>query len=155
MLMQHAIAFDVVRERERHTLGHAAEYDGRARDATRRVAPELVDERLRRLAYLHPNLVHDLLALAPGQHEERDGEGDQQGEPAPVEELGRGRGEEERVEGEKAAVDRLTNEYQLVILDNVDVPDWLVKKPNCIHFTGQPTHGRAGFFPSLSGQQPV
>jgi hypothetical protein len=110
MLMQHAIAFDVVRERERHTLGHAAEYDGRARDATRRVTPELADELLRRLAYLHPNRVHDLLALAPGQHEERDGEGDQQGEPTTVEELGRGRGEEEQVEGEKAAVDRIDDQ---------------------------------------------
>ena len=27
--MQHAIAFDVVRKRERHALGHAAENDGR------------------------------------------------------------------------------------------------------------------------------
>jgi hypothetical protein len=42
----------------------------------------------------------------------------------------------------------LTEKYQLVILDNADVPDWLANQPRCIHFTGQPTQGRAGFFPS-------
>jgi hypothetical protein len=49
----------------------------------------------------------------------------------------------------------LTNDYQLVVLDNVDVPDWLAKEPNCIHFTGQPSQGRAGFFPSLPVGQPI
>jgi hypothetical protein len=44
----------------------------------------------------------------------------------------------------------LPDEYQLLILDNVDVPDWLAKEPCCIHFTGQPTQGRSGFFPALS-----
>jgi hypothetical protein len=48
----------------------------------------------------------------------------------------------------------LTNEYQLVILDNVDVPDWLIGEPNCIHFTGQPTQGRAGFFPPIPVRRP-
>src|SRR5271166_1911571 len=48
-----------------------------------------------------------------------------------------------------AAFAELTDQYQLVILDNVDVPDWLASQPRCIHFTGQPTQGRAGFFPSL------
>jgi hypothetical protein len=52
-----------------------------------------------------------------------------------------------------AAFAELTNEYQLVILDNVDVPDWLEKEPRCIHFTGQPSQGRAGFFPPLAAQQ--
>jgi hypothetical protein len=47
----------------------------------------------------------------------------------------------------------LPDEYQLLILDNVDVPDWLAKEPCCIHFTGQPTQGRSGFFPPLSAQQ--
>jgi hypothetical protein len=52
-----------------------------------------------------------------------------------------------------AAFADLTDEYQLVILDNVDVPDWLASQPRCIHFTGQPTLGRAGFFPPLPTQQ--
>ncbi len=108
--MQHMIAVDVVRERERHALSHAAQNDGHAGDATRRVAPQLIDELFRRLANLQPNRVHDLLALAPSQHEERDDEGDQQAEPAAVEELGRGRGEEEQVEREKAGVDRIDDQ---------------------------------------------
>lgn len=37
---------------------------------------------------------------------------------------------------------------QLIILENVDVPDWLEGSENCTHFTGQPGAGRAGFFPS-------
>jgi hypothetical protein len=43
----------------------------------------------------------------------------------------------------------LPETYQLIVLDNVDVPDWLASQPRCVHFTGQPTVGRAGFFPSL------
>ena len=38
------VTSDVVRERERHALGHAAEYDRRARDAKRRVVVEVFDE---------------------------------------------------------------------------------------------------------------
>jgi hypothetical protein len=38
---------------------------------------------------------------------------------------------------------------QLIVLENVDVPDWLAAQPNCIHFTGQPSVGRAGLFPSV------
>jgi hypothetical protein len=47
----------------------------------------------------------------------------------------------------------LPDQYQLLILDNVDVPEWLANEPRCIRFTGQPTQGRAGFFPSLSTEQ--
>jgi hypothetical protein len=51
----------------------------------------------------------------------------------------------------------LPDQDQLLILDNVDVPDWFAKEPRCIHFTGQPTQGRAGFFPSLpiAQSQPI
>jgi predicted nucleic acid-binding Zn-ribbon protein len=48
-----------------------------------------------------------------------------------------------------AAFSELADKYQLIILDNVDVPDWLESRPSYIHFTGQPTQGRAGFFPPL------
>jgi hypothetical protein len=47
-----------------------------------------------------------------------------------------------------AAFADLSKKYQLIILDNVDVPDWLPARSNYIHFTAQPTQGRAGFFPS-------
>jgi hypothetical protein len=40
---------------------------------------------------------------------------------------------------------------QLIVLENVDVPDWLASQPNCVHFTGQPSVGRPGLFPSLAG----
>ena len=42
----------------------------------------------------------------------------------------------------------LPDSYQLIVLDNVDVPDWLSKDARCVHFTGQPTVGRPGFFPT-------
>jgi hypothetical protein len=48
-----------------------------------------------------------------------------------------------------AAFAALPESYQLIVLDNVDVPDWLGKQARCVHFTGQPTVGRAGFFPTL------
>jgi hypothetical protein len=41
----------------------------------------------------------------------------------------------------------LGKDYQLIILDNVDVPDWLSAQPHCIHFTGRPGQGRTGLFP--------
>jgi hypothetical protein len=47
-----------------------------------------------------------------------------------------------------AAFAELSKQQQLIILDNVDVPDWLPDRSNYIHFTAQPTQGRAGFFPS-------
>lgn len=42
----------------------------------------------------------------------------------------------------------LPDTLQLIILDNVDVPDWLSRLPQCTHFTGEPSVGRAGLFPS-------
>lgn len=54
-----------------------------------------------------------------------------------------------------SAFAELADQYQLIILDNVDVPDWLALQSRCIHFTGQPTLGRAGFFPPLSGRLPI
>ncbi|NVO14887.1 MAG: AAA family ATPase [Rhodoplanes sp.] len=47
----------------------------------------------------------------------------------------------------------LPDDYQLIVLDNVDVPDWLASQSRCTHFTGQPSVGRAGFFPSVTNQQ--
>jgi hypothetical protein len=49
-----------------------------------------------------------------------------------------------------AAFAALADSYQLIVLDNVDVPDWLASQSRCIHFTGQPAMGRTGFFPPLS-----
>lgn len=46
-----------------------------------------------------------------------------------------------------AAFADLSSKYQLIILDNVDVPNWLPQHSMYIHFTGQPTQGRPGFFP--------
>jgi hypothetical protein len=43
----------------------------------------------------------------------------------------------------------LSRDLQLILLDNVDVPDWLEKQPQCTHFTGTPGVGRAGLFPHL------
>jgi hypothetical protein len=42
----------------------------------------------------------------------------------------------------------LSDAYQLIVLDNVDVPDWLSSQSRCVHFTGRPVQGRAGLFPS-------
>ena len=66
--------------------------------AIRRIGAELFDEIFRRLANFEAHRVHDLLALAPGEHEERDDEGDQQREPAALEQLGRGGGKEQQIE---------------------------------------------------------
>lgn len=44
----------------------------------------------------------------------------------------------------------LPNKFQLIILENVDVPDWLKKHSYCTHFTGQPGMGRVGLFPPLA-----
>jgi hypothetical protein len=46
------------------------------------------------------------------------------------------------------AFSAVSSTLQLIVLENVDVPDWLVTQPQCLHFTGEPTVGRAGFFPS-------
>jgi hypothetical protein len=48
-----------------------------------------------------------------------------------------------------AAFSKLADTYQLIVLDNVDVPGWLSSQPQCLHFTGQPSVGRSGFFPPL------
>lgn len=42
----------------------------------------------------------------------------------------------------------LPDAYQLIVLDNVDVPDWLSSQSRCVHFTGRPGQGRAGLFPT-------
>jgi hypothetical protein len=44
----------------------------------------------------------------------------------------------------------LPDTYELIVVDNVDVPDWLALQPRCLDFTGRPTVRRAGFFPSPS-----
>lgn len=41
----------------------------------------------------------------------------------------------------------LSDELQLIVLENVDVPSWLETDKQCIKFTGQPGVGRAGFYP--------
>lgn len=46
-----------------------------------------------------------------------------------------------------ASFAELSKQHQLIILDNVDVPDWLPDRSNYIDFTAQVTQGRAGFFP--------
>jgi hypothetical protein len=43
----------------------------------------------------------------------------------------------------------LPHDLQLVVVDNVDVPDWLERQPQCIHFTGRPGVGRPGLFPHI------
>lgn len=43
----------------------------------------------------------------------------------------------------------LPNNLQFIVLDNVDVPDWLEGNPQCTHFTGQPGVGRVGLFPHI------
>ncbi len=48
----------------------------------------------------------------------------------------------------------LSNQYQLILLDNVDVPNWLPSQSHYIHFTGQPTQGRTGLFPPLDSHRP-
>jgi hypothetical protein len=46
------------------------------------------------------------------------------------------------------AFEDLSNDLQLIVLENVDVPDWLAGSAQCVHFTGNPATGRAGLFPS-------
>ncbi len=46
----------------------------------------------------------------------------------------------------------LSRDLQIILLDNVDVPDWLEKQPQCTHFTGRPGVGRAGLFPHLRAE---
>jgi len=44
----------------------------------------------------------------------------------------------------------MPDDYQLIVLENVDVPGWLTSAAQCTHFTGSPKVGRAGLFPPLS-----
>jgi len=53
-----------------------------------------------------------------------------------------------------AAFATLPSSLQLIVLENVDVPDWLTGQPQCLHFTGEPTVGRAGLFPIVSKDGP-
>lgn len=46
------------------------------------------------------------------------------------------------------AFSQIPSTLQLIVLENVDVPEWLVGQPQCIHFSGEPTVGRAGLFPA-------
>lgn len=41
----------------------------------------------------------------------------------------------------------MSEDIQLIVLENVDVPEWLAADDQCVHFTGQPSVGRSGFFP--------
>ncbi|WP_174300474.1 hypothetical protein [Caulobacter sp. S45] len=45
------------------------------------------------------------------------------------------------------AFSTLPDDLQLIIIENVDVPEWLVGQPQVVHFTGSKPTGRAGFFP--------
>ena len=45
------------------------------------------------------------------------------------------------------AFSTVPGDLQLIILENVDVPDWLVGQPQVTHFTGSNLIGRAGLFP--------
>lgn len=47
-----------------------------------------------------------------------------------------------------SAFANMSKNLQLIILDNVDVPNWLPQHSMYLHFTGRPAQGRAGFFPS-------
>lgn len=47
-----------------------------------------------------------------------------------------------------AAFAEMSKNLQLIILDNVDVPNWLPQHSTYLHFTGRATQGRAGFFPT-------
>jgi hypothetical protein len=48
------------------------------------------------------------------------------------------------------AFSSIPDSLQLIVLENVDVPDWLIGQPQCVHFTGEPKVGRAGLFPSVA-----
>lgn len=48
------------------------------------------------------------------------------------------------------AFSSIPDSLQLIVLENVDVPDWLIGQPQCVHFTGEPKVGRAGLFPAIS-----
>ena len=45
------------------------------------------------------------------------------------------------------AFQSLPHELQLIVLENVDVPEWLAGSPQCLNFTGNSATGRPGLFP--------
>lgn len=53
-----------------------------------------------------------------------------------------------------AAFADMSKNLQVIILDNVDVPNWLPQHSMYLHFTGRPTQGRAGFFPTGRRRRP-
>ena len=107
VLVQHAVELEVLRQCKRHALGHAPEHHGGAGDAGRLFARDAFDKLFAAQTNLEAHHVHDFLAGAPSEHEKREHERDQQREPAALDELGGGGDEEQKVEREQAAVDRV------------------------------------------------
>jgi hypothetical protein len=66
---------------EGYARGHAPEHDGRARNSQRRIRLEPLEQVLGAEPNFQANLVHHLLAPAPGEHDERDSKSDQHREP--------------------------------------------------------------------------
>ena len=106
VLVQHSVKLEVLRQRQGDPLRQAAEHDGRSGKTMRRVSLNALGELLQTLPQPQTNAVHDLLALAPGEHQKRDHESDQQRKPAAVDQLGRGGREEQQIDQEKTAIDQ-------------------------------------------------
>ena len=68
---------------------------------------EQMEELPRRHAQMRACALDELLPLAPGQHHEGHGRGDEKREPAAVEQLGRVRGEEDEIDQEQEAVQQI------------------------------------------------
>ena len=105
--VQDMVAIDIVRQRERHALGHAAENDRGSRQAQWRIAAHAVDEILNVRSRISSRTVS--MTSSPLRHVSMRNamtKAMSKREPAAVEELGRGRGEEQEVEREQAAVDQ-------------------------------------------------
>ena len=49
-----------------------------------------------------------------------------------------------------SALASLPDDIQLIVLENVDVPEWLSESSQCLHFSGRSEVGRAGLFPTVS-----
>src|SRR5262249_57427369 len=77
IFVQDMVAFYVLRKRERYAFGHTAEDDRDAGYAKWRIAVEVFDKLLRTLANFEANSVHNLLTLAPREHEECDDHGNE------------------------------------------------------------------------------
>ena len=104
------VVLEVLRQRQRYACGHAPEHDGRARNSQRRIGLEPLEQVLGAEPNFQANLVHHLLAFAPGEHDERDSKSDQHREPAAVDELGAGRRKEGKIHRKQAAVDCVDDE---------------------------------------------